>query len=166
MRGVLLSPIGDNILQEFYVLYMTRFSTYKIATPTQTKPRKGVGLRQIKTCSKVPIQVNFLDDDILHCFLQDHPTSRYPRMGTGWRAQFDDRTTTDFHTHPSGLQGFFQRQFINKREGEKIDQLGSEIVAFIQYTCGKNVWQRTTHPLGETPFIHIITIDRKHILQQ
>ncbi len=28
-----------------------------------------LGLRQINTCRKVPLQVNFLDDDILHCFL-------------------------------------------------------------------------------------------------
>ncbi len=26
-----------------------------------------MGLRQINTCRKVPLQVNFLDDDILHC---------------------------------------------------------------------------------------------------
>jgi hypothetical protein len=28
-----------------------------------------LGLRQINTCRKVPLQVNFLDDDILHCLL-------------------------------------------------------------------------------------------------
>ncbi len=27
------------------------------------------GLRQINTCRKVPLRVNFLDDDILHCLL-------------------------------------------------------------------------------------------------
>jgi hypothetical protein len=28
-----------------------------------------LGLRQINTCRKVPLQINFLDDDILHCLL-------------------------------------------------------------------------------------------------
>jgi hypothetical protein len=28
-----------------------------------------LGLRQINTCRKVPLQVIFLDDDILHCLL-------------------------------------------------------------------------------------------------
>ncbi len=29
-----------------------------------------LGLKHINTCSKVPLKVNFLDDDILHCLLQ------------------------------------------------------------------------------------------------
>ena len=33
----LLSPIGDHILQEFHTRYLTRFRTYKIARPPQTK---------------------------------------------------------------------------------------------------------------------------------
>ncbi len=33
------------------------------------KPRRGGGLRQINTRRKVPLQVNFLDDDTLHCLL-------------------------------------------------------------------------------------------------
>jgi hypothetical protein len=33
------------------------------------KPGRGAGLRKIKTCRKVPLQVNFLDDDILHFLL-------------------------------------------------------------------------------------------------
>jgi hypothetical protein len=32
-----LSPVGDHILQEFNTLYLTRFRTYKIARPPQTK---------------------------------------------------------------------------------------------------------------------------------
>jgi hypothetical protein len=32
-----LSCVGDHILQEFITLYLTRFITYKIATPPQTK---------------------------------------------------------------------------------------------------------------------------------
>ncbi len=33
------------------------------------KPRRGGGLRQINTCRKVSLQVNFLDEDTLHCLL-------------------------------------------------------------------------------------------------
>jgi hypothetical protein len=33
----LLSCVGDHILQEFNTLFLTRFITYKIATPPQTK---------------------------------------------------------------------------------------------------------------------------------
>ncbi len=35
--GGVLSPVGDHILQEVTPLYLTRFRTYKIATPPQTK---------------------------------------------------------------------------------------------------------------------------------
>ncbi len=56
----MLSSVRDHILQEFNTtLYLTRFRTYKIARPTQTKPRRGGGLRQINTCRKVPLHVNF-----------------------------------------------------------------------------------------------------------
>jgi hypothetical protein len=58
----MLSPVGDHILQEFKTLYMTSFRTYKIARPSIA--RRGP-LRQINTCRKVPLQVNFLDEDIL-----------------------------------------------------------------------------------------------------
>ncbi len=55
-KGVgVLSPHGDHILQEFNTLYLTKFRTYKIVRPLQTKPRRG---RQINTCRKVPLQVN------------------------------------------------------------------------------------------------------------
>ncbi len=42
-RGwVMLSFVGDHILQEFNTLYLTRFRTYKIALPPQRKPsRRG-----------------------------------------------------------------------------------------------------------------------------
>ncbi len=58
------NPVGDHILQEFNTLYLTKFRTTFIDHPKQT-PRKGGGLRQINTCSKVPLQFNDLDDDIL-----------------------------------------------------------------------------------------------------
>jgi hypothetical protein len=64
-----LSCVGDHILQEFNTLYLTRFRTCKIALPPKQNPRRGRGLRQINICRKVPLQVNFLDNDIWHCFL-------------------------------------------------------------------------------------------------
>jgi hypothetical protein len=33
----MLSPVEDHILQALNILYLTRFRTYKIATPPQTK---------------------------------------------------------------------------------------------------------------------------------
>jgi hypothetical protein len=35
--GEVLSLVGGHILQEFNTLYLTRFRTYKIARPSQTK---------------------------------------------------------------------------------------------------------------------------------
>ncbi len=54
-----MSCVGDYILQEFNTLFLTRFRTYKIARPPQIKHRRGGGLKQIKTCRKVPLQVNY-----------------------------------------------------------------------------------------------------------
>jgi hypothetical protein len=59
-----MSCVGDYILQEFNSLFLTRFRTYKIAAPSQTKPRRVGGLSQINTCYKVPLEVKFLDNDI------------------------------------------------------------------------------------------------------
>ncbi len=67
--GGVLIPVGDQIMQEFNTLYLTRFKTYKIARPSPSKPRRRGGFRQINICRKVPLQVIFSDDDILHCFL-------------------------------------------------------------------------------------------------
>jgi hypothetical protein len=67
--GEMLSCVGDDILQEFNTLFLTRFRTYKIARPPQKIPRRGGGFRQINTCYKVPLQVNFFYNDICHCFL-------------------------------------------------------------------------------------------------
>jgi hypothetical protein len=41
--GWLLSPVRDHILLEFKTLYLTRFRTYKIATPPLTKTYEGRG---------------------------------------------------------------------------------------------------------------------------
>ncbi len=41
----------------------------KLLDQPKQKPRRGGCLRQKNTCHRVPLQVNFLDDDILHCFL-------------------------------------------------------------------------------------------------
>jgi hypothetical protein len=51
--------LGLHILQEFNTLFLTRFRTYKIATPPQTKPRRGGGLRQINIFRTVSLHVNF-----------------------------------------------------------------------------------------------------------
>jgi hypothetical protein len=56
------------VLQKLRVntLYLTRFRTYKIASPSQTRP----GLIQNKHLPQNPFPGNiFLDDDILDCFL-------------------------------------------------------------------------------------------------
>jgi hypothetical protein len=43
---------------------------YTVYTYTEYGGYAVLGLRQINTCHKVPLQVNFvLDDDILHCLL-------------------------------------------------------------------------------------------------
>jgi hypothetical protein len=60
----MLSPVGDHILQQFDTLYLTRFRAKLLDHPKQ-KARRGGGLRQMNTCRKVPLQVNFLYDDIL-----------------------------------------------------------------------------------------------------
>ncbi len=65
-----LSCVGDHMLHEFNILYLIRFRTYNIALPTpKQKPRRGGSLRQINTCRKVPLKVNFLDTENWHCFL-------------------------------------------------------------------------------------------------
>jgi hypothetical protein len=57
-----LSCVGDHILQEFNTLYLTRFRTYEIVRPPQTKTYQGKGdLRQINTSLYRSI---ILDDDI------------------------------------------------------------------------------------------------------
>jgi hypothetical protein len=55
------------ICKEFNTLYLTRFRTYKIDRPPQTKtPRRGGGLIQINTVLKGPSlhRSIILDDDI------------------------------------------------------------------------------------------------------
>jgi hypothetical protein len=64
-----LIPVGDHILQEFKTLNLTRFRTYKIAKPPQTITQEGRGPQTDKYLPQSPFQVNFLDDDILYCFL-------------------------------------------------------------------------------------------------
>jgi hypothetical protein len=59
-----LSCVGDHILQEFNTLFLTKFSAYKFLYHPKQKPRREGDLRQINTCRKVPLQVNFFDNDI------------------------------------------------------------------------------------------------------
>ncbi len=59
-RGRVLSCVVDHILLEFNTLFLTKFRTYKIARPPQTRTsRMGGGLGQINTCRKVSLQVDF-----------------------------------------------------------------------------------------------------------
>ncbi len=41
----------------------------KLVGQPKQKPRRGGGFRQINTCLKFPLHINFLDDDILLWFL-------------------------------------------------------------------------------------------------
>jgi hypothetical protein len=66
----MMNCVGNHILQEFNTLFLTRFRTYKIATPPLTKTKTC--LKQINNCRKVPLQVNFLDDDIWHLQRDDY----------------------------------------------------------------------------------------------
>jgi hypothetical protein len=60
-----LSPVGDHILQEFDTLNPPDSEPTKLLHHPKQKPMSGGGIRQINSCRKVPLQVNFLDDDIL-----------------------------------------------------------------------------------------------------
>ncbi len=75
--GGVLSCVEDNILQEFNTLFLTRFRTYKIATPPQTKMTSKddvqglVSLKFFCPCIQ-PIGHNHYKDPTLvsvHCFL-------------------------------------------------------------------------------------------------
>jgi hypothetical protein len=63
-----LSGVGDHILLVFNTLYLTRFRTYKVALPPQTKTWKGMGPQIDQHLSQNPFTGKvFLDDDVLHC---------------------------------------------------------------------------------------------------
>ncbi len=60
----MLSPLGDQILQEFNTLFLTEFRAYKFARP----PKKNVGEEGPQTDKNLPqspFTGQFLDDDIL-----------------------------------------------------------------------------------------------------
>ncbi len=57
--GGALSCVGDRILQEFNTLYLTRFRTYKIALPPQTKPKGGRGPQTDKHLAQSPFTDKF-----------------------------------------------------------------------------------------------------------
>ncbi len=59
--------VWETIFCRSLTLYLTRCRAYKFARPPQTKPRRGGDLRQINTCCKVPLLVNYTD--IWHWFL-------------------------------------------------------------------------------------------------
>ncbi len=55
-----LSPVGDLILLEFNTLYLTRFRTYKIDRPPQTKPRRGERPQTDKYMPQSPFTGKFI----------------------------------------------------------------------------------------------------------
>ncbi len=77
---ILVKIFGKSALQSRYVYYwfqknmdFSRVPFLKTGIWHLIDGNTGVGmvlgLRQINTCCKVPLLVNFLDGDILHCFL-------------------------------------------------------------------------------------------------
>ncbi len=60
-----LSPVADHILQEFKYSLSDQIEPTKLLDHPKQKPMMGGGLRQVNSCRKVPLQVNFLDDGIL-----------------------------------------------------------------------------------------------------
>ncbi len=62
----MFSPVGDHFVQEVNTLYLTRFRTYTIARPPQTKTYEGRGPHTNKHLPQCPFTGQFLlDDDIL-----------------------------------------------------------------------------------------------------
>jgi hypothetical protein len=63
-EGEVLSCLVNHILQEFYTLFLTRFRTYKIASPLQTKMTSKdeilglVSLKFRRPCRQSPIKHN------------------------------------------------------------------------------------------------------------
>jgi hypothetical protein len=49
----------------------------KLPYHPKQKPKREGGLRQINTCFKVPLQVNFLDNDIGIAFYQSNLSTSY-----------------------------------------------------------------------------------------
>jgi hypothetical protein len=63
--GGVLNHVGDHILQEFNILYLTRLRTYRIARPPQTKTWEGRWPQKDKQLPQSPFTGHFFDDDIL-----------------------------------------------------------------------------------------------------
>ncbi len=117
-----MGSVGDYILQEFYTLHLTRFRTYKIARPIQTKTWEGRGPQTAKHLPQSPLigqffrwrhkilQIPFktqpslfikkpeifmkayLNPFISITSLQPHTSSRFGR-GWGWVREEPNRTT-------------------------------------------------------------------------
>jgi hypothetical protein len=51
--GGMLKCIVDHILQEFYTLFLTRFRTYKIASPPLTKMTSKVDIEGLVSLKKI-----------------------------------------------------------------------------------------------------------------
>jgi hypothetical protein len=62
----MLIAVGDHIMLELNTLYLTRFKSYKIARPSQTKTWEGREPQTDRHLPQSPFSVQFfLDDDIL-----------------------------------------------------------------------------------------------------
>ncbi len=66
--------------------------------------------RQISTCRKVPLQVNFWDDEILHCLLESYlltlappPPAGIPSKDSNWRTALCLRLAIKLTTPPPHL---------------------------------------------------------------
>ncbi len=60
----MLSCVGDHILQKFNTLYLTRYRTYTIARPPQTKTLEGRGLQTDKHLQLSPFKGEFFLDEV------------------------------------------------------------------------------------------------------
>ncbi len=68
----MLGPVGDHILQEYKTLFLTRFRTYKIATPPQTK---------------TPVKMTFRDWCLYSSFIHE----KRIRLGGQFRGEGDPK---------------------------------------------------------------------------
>jgi hypothetical protein len=66
--GRVLSCVGDHSLQEFNILFDQIQNLRNCYNTPNEKPRRRGVRRQINTFRRVPFQVNFLENDIWHCF--------------------------------------------------------------------------------------------------
>ncbi len=59
----------DGVIWRAYTVYLTRFRTYKIALPPQTKPRRGGGLRYLPWSTEKPTFLGWVHGTTTLCLL-------------------------------------------------------------------------------------------------